>query len=81
VQTLAIAFLIPSRETLAARVVLAHRRTAFLPRMCGLCGDVAATAALTDCEGGDDRDRLLPLHRRAPTLDRRSNSSSAALRV
>jgi hypothetical protein len=80
-QTLAVAFLMPSRETLAARAVLAHQRTTFLPHTCGLRGDAAATAVLTDCGGGDDHDRLLPLHQRAPTLDRRSNSSSAALRV
>jgi hypothetical protein len=82
VQTLAITFLIPSCETLAAHEVLAHQRTVFLPCTCGLRGGAAATAALADYEGGgDNRDQLLPLHRCAHTLDRRSNSSSAALHV
>jgi hypothetical protein len=80
-QTLEIAFLIPSCETLTARAMLARHRTTFLPRMCGLRGGAAATAALTNCGGGDDRGRLLPLHRRTPTLDHCSNSSSAALHV
>jgi hypothetical protein len=78
VQILVVAFLIPNRETLAARAVLAHWCTTFLPCRCGIRGDAVATAVLTDCGGGDDRDRLLPLHRCAPTLDRRSNSSSTA---
>ena len=85
----------PSTETLAARKVLAHRRTAFVPRTCGLRGGAAAVAVVLIGYGGErlllgqgggdlfvGRDRLLPLHRRATTLDRFcSNASSAALRV
>jgi hypothetical protein len=55
---------------LAVCAVLAHRRPAFHPRMCGLRGGAAATAALIGCwdQGRGarfvGRDRLLPLHRR-----------------
>jgi hypothetical protein len=73
--------LIPSCETLAARAVLAHRRTTFLSRTCGLRGGTAATITLTGCVGVDGRDELLLLHRRAPTLDRCSNSSFVMLRI
>jgi hypothetical protein len=71
----------PDPETLAAHEVLAHPCTVFYPCICGLHeGAVAVTAALIDYDNmgllpqrprrGDDRDRLLPLHRRATTLSR-----------
>jgi hypothetical protein len=72
--------------------VLVHPRVAFHPCTCRLREDVVVvTAALIGyddvkvvvgtIQGGDDCDRLLPLHRRVTTLDRYSNSSSAAQRV
>jgi hypothetical protein len=77
----------PNSKTIAAHVVLAHPRAVFHPCTCGLRESTAAAAtALIGCDdvevatgttkiGEDDRDRLLPLHRRATTLNRYSNSS------
>ena len=92
VKTLASTSSWPNPETLAARVVLAHPRAVFHPCMCVLRGGAAVVAAvligyggarllLGRGRGGGDHDRLLPLHRRAITLDRCSNSFSAALRI
>jgi hypothetical protein len=78
VQTLVAAYLGPDRKTLAARGASTPVYNV-PPHMCGLRGGAATTAALIG-RGGDDRDRLLPLYRQAPTLDRYFNSS-AALRV
>jgi hypothetical protein len=77
-------------KTLAGHKVLAHQRTTFHPRMCRLhraaaaivtvlIGYIGARLLLGQARGGVDRDRLLPLHRCATTLDDCSNSSSAAL--
>jgi hypothetical protein len=48
VQTLAVAFIIPSHETLDARAVLAHWHTTLLPRT---CGHAVVTTVLTTCAG------------------------------
>ena len=55
-----------SRSPAAAHAVLAHRRTTFPLRTCGLRGGVAATALLI---GRLERDQLLPLYRRVSPLD------------
>jgi hypothetical protein len=67
-------------ETLAMSEVLAYPRTMFHPCTCGLCGGaIAFAAALIGYDGarsllgrgreGDDRGRLLHLHRHASILD------------
>ena len=62
-----------SAAALAVRAVQAHRRPAFHPRMCGLRGGAAATAALIGCWDQVRGARLLGRDRRT--------TSSAALRV
>lgn len=48
------------------------------PSTCGLREGTTMTVALIGREG-DDRDRLLPLYRFAPTLDRYFNSFSIVM--
>jgi hypothetical protein len=54
VQTRPTASLGPDSKTLAARTVLAHRRTSFLPIRVNY--KVDTTTALIDRGGGDNRD-------------------------
>jgi hypothetical protein len=91
-ETLAAAASQSNSECLAAPLVLAHSHAAFYPCTYGLRGGAVAVAtaligydnkkvaAKTSTIGGN-HDRLLPLHQRVTTLDRYSNSSSAAQRV
>jgi hypothetical protein len=81
VTTLAATSSRPNPETLAAHEVLALPHTTLHPCMCGLCGGATIVAdALINYYGGarsllgrrcggDDCDRLLPLHQHASTLD------------
>jgi hypothetical protein len=77
-------------KTLATREVPAHPHVVFYPSTCGLRGDAIVVAAVLIDYGGarsllgrgcgfGERDQLLPLHQCTTTLDRCSNTSSAAL--
>jgi hypothetical protein len=92
VKTLAATFSWTNLKTLATHEVLAQPRTAFHPCICGLRrGTNTIVVVLIDYDnvrllprrprGGDDRDRLLPLHQHATMLNCYSNSFFVALRI
>jgi hypothetical protein len=72
-----VASLVSDRATLVARPVLIHQRTTS-PVHADYVG-TTMIVALIRYGRGDDRDRMLPLHRDAPMLY--SNSSSATARL